>query len=81
MTVGTPVVATSKGAEGLPVRSGEHLLIADQSELFADCVIKMLKDEQMRKNIAGNAERLVSGTYDWSVVMPRFLQLIEGLAR
>jgi glycosyltransferase involved in cell wall biosynthesis len=81
MAVGTPVVATAKGAEGLPVRSGEHLLIADQPELFADCVIKMLKDEQLRKKIAGNAERLVTGTYDWPAVMPRFLQLIEGLAR
>ena len=35
MALGTPVVATSKGAEGLDVIDGEHLLLADDPETFA----------------------------------------------
>ncbi len=35
MALGTPVVATSKGAEGLDVVNGEHLLIADDPRAFA----------------------------------------------
>ena len=35
MAMGTPVVSTSKGAEGLDVRHGEHLLIADDGPGFA----------------------------------------------
>ncbi len=34
-SAGTPVVSTSIGAEGLPVRDAEHLLLADGAEAFA----------------------------------------------
>ena len=36
MALKTPVVATSKGAEGLDVESERHLLIADTAPDFAD---------------------------------------------
>ena len=41
--LGTPVVATSKAAEGLEARSGEHFLCADTSEDFAQSVIDLLR--------------------------------------
>ena len=36
MALGTPVVATSKGAEGLDAVDGEHLLLADDPATFAN---------------------------------------------
>jgi glycosyltransferase involved in cell wall biosynthesis len=80
MALRTPVVATSKGAEGLDVRHGEHLLIADTPEAFAEAVICLLKDPGLRKRLADNAHQLVREKYDWAVVMPRFLDLVERVA-
>ena len=80
MAIGTPVVATSKGAEGLDVRHEEHLLIADEPRVFAECVVRLLRDADLRRNLAANARALVAARYDWAVVMPRYLDWIDELA-
>ncbi|MHB1415269.1 MAG: glycosyltransferase [Chloroflexota bacterium] len=80
MALRTPVVATSKGAEGLDVQDGEHLLIADTPADFASAVIRVLKDARLRERLAENAYQLVRAKYDWATVMPRFLDLVERVA-
>ncbi len=81
MALRTPVVATSKGAEGLDVQHGEHLLIADAPEAFAEAVIRLLQEPELRQRLTDNAYQLVREKYDWAVVMPRFLNLVERVAR
>jgi sugar transferase (PEP-CTERM/EpsH1 system associated) len=80
MALGTPVVATSKGAEGLEFESGKHLLVADKPEAFAQMVIHLLKEPELRQQIVDNAYQLVQEKYDWAVVMPHFLDLVEKAA-
>jgi polysaccharide biosynthesis protein PslH len=81
MALKTPVIATSKGAEGLDLENGEHLLIADTPEGFADCVIKIFQNKNLRDELAGNAYEVVKGRYDWTRVMPNFLQLVDKIAQ
>ncbi len=81
MALGTPVVATAKGAEGLDVQPGKHLLVANSAEEFAQMVLRLLKEPDLRCQLADNAYQLVSTRYDWSVLMPRFLDVVEGIAR
>jgi polysaccharide biosynthesis protein PslH len=80
MAIGTPVVATSKGAEGLDLQHDANILIADSPEDFANCVIRLLKDNDLRENLAKNAKSFVKEKYDWASVMPRYLQLIERIS-
>jgi polysaccharide biosynthesis protein PslH len=75
----TPVVATSKGAEGLDVQHEVHLLIADTPESYAEAILQLLKNPNLGRKIAGNAYDLVKKKYDWEVVMPQFLDLVESL--
>jgi sugar transferase (PEP-CTERM/EpsH1 system associated) len=77
MALRTPVVATSKGAEGLDVQAGRHLLLADSPESFAQEVIRLLKEPSLRQQLADQAYELVRTKYDWAVTMPRFLELVE----
>lgn len=79
MALRTPVVSTSKGAEGLAVHDGEHLLLADKPAAFAEAVIHLLQEPGLRTRLADNAFHLVSARYHWPVVMPRFLRLLRGL--
>jgi glycosyltransferase involved in cell wall biosynthesis len=81
MALQTPVVATSKGAEGLDVRSGENILIADSPDEYAQAVVKLITDLGLRRKISSAAFRLVRDRYDWSVVAPRFLNLVERVAK
>jgi len=73
----TPVVATSKGAEGLDVTNGVHLLIADTPDEFAELTLQLLEDGELREYLVSNAYQLVEEKYDWEVIMPKFMNLIE----
>jgi polysaccharide biosynthesis protein PslH len=79
MALRTPVVSTSKGAEGLDAIHNEHLLIADTPEGFADAILQLLKNPDLSQQIGDNAYTLVKEKYDWAVVMPQFLELVESL--
>ena len=53
-----PVVSTALGAEGLPVRDGENVLVADSAESFAGAVTRLLACTDLRHRI-GDAGRLL----------------------
>ena len=43
-----PVVSTSLGAEGLDIKDGVHLLLADDPEEFAAATVRLLGDARLR---------------------------------
>ena len=53
---GTAVVSTSLGAEGLPARDGQNILLADGRESFVSAVCKLLESAADRERI-GSAGR------------------------
>ncbi len=79
MALGTPVVATSKGAEGLDGVDGEHLLIADDPAAFAEATLRLLRDVALRARLVHNARALVEAKYDWAHIGAQFAALVEGL--
>jgi glycosyltransferase involved in cell wall biosynthesis len=80
MALHTPVIATSKGAEGLAAKDGVHLLIADTAQAFAEATIRLLSDPQLRRQLADQSYELVRTKYDWTVILPEFLNLAERVA-
>ena len=81
MALHTPVVATSKGAEGLDVEHGKHFLVADTPQEFARAVVSLLHDPDLYKQIAENGYQLIAEKYDWPSVTPHFLTLVERTAQ
>jgi glycosyltransferase involved in cell wall biosynthesis len=55
---GLPVVSTTIGAEGLPVRDSETVIMADGAAKFAEAVTRLLTCTELRHNL-GNAGRLL----------------------
>ncbi|MCX7856163.1 MAG: glycosyltransferase family 4 protein, partial [Anaerolineae bacterium] len=79
MALGTPVVATSKGAEGLEVMPGRDLLIADDPEAFAAAVVRVLEDENLRAALSAAGRRLVAERYDWRVIGQQLTAFLEQI--
>ena len=79
MALGTPVVTTSKGAEGLAAEHGQHLLIADTPQEFAAAVLRLLQEPGLRQQLAAQAHQFVAGHFDCTVVNGRFLELVERI--
>ena len=80
MALGTPVIATSKGAEGLDVTPGHDILIADEPAALAAHVVRLLGDPGLRSRLAESGRRLVEEKYGWSEIGRRFRQLVESTA-
>ena len=74
---GTAMVATSMPCGDLQVRNGEHLLIAEEAEGFAENISKLLRDAELRRTIAKRARRLVEEQYDWEIVSAKLHRVIE----
>ena len=79
LALGTPVISTSKGAEGLDLMPGRDLLIADTPAAFADAVLCVLKDDVLHAALA-QAGRNAAAHYDWRLIGPKFIALAEAVA-
>jgi glycosyltransferase involved in cell wall biosynthesis len=54
-----PLVSTTLGAEGIPVRDGHDILLADRPDAFADAILRLLDDKALAARLAANCRRLV----------------------
>jgi glycosyltransferase involved in cell wall biosynthesis len=77
--MGKAVVSTTVGAEGLPVTSGQNIVIADEPARFAQAVVHMIRDVESRRRIEAEARRLVVEKYDWSAVAQDFENALARL--
>jgi glycosyltransferase involved in cell wall biosynthesis len=77
LSIGTPVVSTSKGAEGLDLIPGKEILIADAPEDFGEQVLQLLSNAELREELSQNGRRAVEERYDWNMVSNRLERLIE----
>jgi sugar transferase (PEP-CTERM/EpsH1 system associated) len=72
MGMAKAIVSTTIGAEGLPVTNGSDILIADEPAAFADAVVRLIRDGDMRARLEQAARQLVVERYDWSAVAQDF---------
>jgi polysaccharide biosynthesis protein PslH len=77
MAMAKAVVATSIGAEGLPVSSGENIVLADSPEEFARRVLSLLGDSEERKRIGDAARTLVEEKYGWPRIAKSFGEILQ----
>ncbi len=67
-SMGKAVVSTSAGSEGLAVRPGENMLVADEPESFAAAVLRVLDDTDLRQALGSEARATAESLYDWDVI-------------
>jgi len=80
MAMEKAVVSTSIGAEGLPVTSGENIVLADEPQAFAEAVVQLIKLPSMRSGLGQRARRMVRENYTWEVAARRFSAICQEAA-
>lgn len=68
MACGTPVVASPHAISALKAEVGKDVIIAEDSSSFAESILGILEDEQMRSEIALAGRKFVESNHDWSVI-------------
>jgi glycosyltransferase involved in cell wall biosynthesis len=77
MSLGTTVVSTGIGAEGIDCTHGEHLYIADTREDFIGRVKDLLDNPNQAELLRINARKLIDTRYSWQVVVAAFADQIQ----
>jgi sugar transferase (PEP-CTERM/EpsH1 system associated) len=79
MAMGVPVVTTSMGFTALDAVAEKDIIVVDDPKLFANRVIQLLKDKNLRQDIALNARKLVEEKYGWAFIVERFNAIYESI--
>ena len=76
---GCPVITTTKGAEGLKVTDGEHLLIRNTPDEMVAAVCQLWSEPSLGQKLADSAYQLVQAEYSWQAVKPKIERAIQEL--
>ncbi len=79
LALGTPVVATPKGAEGLGLTAGVEIAIADTPQHFAETVLALLHDAERRRQFSECGRNAVQ-RYDWAAIGRNLNDGLAGVA-
>jgi len=74
------VVSTSLGCEGLDAVDGDNILVRNTPEAFANAVVTVLRDSQLRTRLAAAGRHTAERTYDWDVIGRTMLHHYHSLA-
>lgn len=79
MASGCAVVATSIAASGLLEDAKRVMVIADDVDSMARAIIGLLQDPSRQHTLGQNAREYVRQHYDWSVLIPRLLDIYKDV--
>lgn len=77
LSLGTAVVSTSKGVEGLHLEPLSEVLVADGETDFAEAVVELLRDPARQTRLTERGRNRVMHEYLWSVLTPSFVSAVE----
>lgn len=79
LMLGTPTVSSSVGAEGLGLRHGEHVLIADDPASFAASMVELLENGQLWRSLTSNGAAAIVQSHGWDVARNRLLAVMKSV--
>ena len=78
-SMGKAIVSTSIGCEGLENVDGENILIRDDPTEFAEAVVDVLRNEELRNRLGRNGRKTAEQIYAWPVVGRKLNALYQDL--
>jgi glycosyltransferase involved in cell wall biosynthesis len=71
LAIGTPVVSTTIGAQGLDLKHGHDILLADDAESFASEIARGLADNALRSSLESAGLATATGRFGWPAIGAR----------
>lgn len=81
MAMGVPVVTSSLGFEGISATPDRDLFVEDDPQRFADQVIELMQNPDLRQKASCNARKTVELHYGWETNLVMLEQVLYGLKR
>lgn len=78
MAYGKPIVATSVSAEGIGVKDGQHLMLADEPEDFAERIGMLLEHRDIYEVMSKDAVTFVKSRFSSEAQTAKLVGFFEG---
>ena len=73
-----PVVTTSVGAFGFPIRPGVEAMLAESAEEFRNALQLLIASETLRRKLGENAREMILKDFQWDRIGAEMLNLVRG---
>jgi sugar transferase (PEP-CTERM/EpsH1 system associated) len=80
MALGVPVICSKNAAGGVDAVPGQHLLVAESPEQYADNVIRLLESVGERRELSIVARQRVLSSHSWPASMAKLDSIISAVA-
>lgn len=77
MAMGLPVVTTSIGAENIEALDGVDWYIEDNPVKFANYILRIMDDDNLRKQMSLNARNFILKNYTWQVAKENLENILD----
>ena len=77
LAMGKPMVSTTLGCEGIDVRDGEHLLVADSPESLAAAILRLFENRSTAVAVGARGRLRMEQAYSWDLAATRLEDLYE----
>ena len=74
-----PTISTTVGAEGLDIKNGEHILLADSPADFANAVVRVFQEPAFAKQLGSQAAQTVRERFSWHKVAVEFDSICQSI--
>lgn len=81
MAAGTPIIATSIAVEGLGVKNGEEVLIANRAEKIAQTTLSLLENESLQNKLSRQGQTFVRQNFDWDLIAKKLDKVYLSLGK
>ncbi|HYR42439.1 MAG TPA: glycosyltransferase family 4 protein [Terriglobia bacterium] len=74
--MGCPVITTSIGAKGFPLKNGIESLIADSAKDFIAALTELISSIDIRMRLATNARRMIERDFSWNIIGAQLFDVV-----
>ncbi len=68
MAMGVPVVASKEAVRGIDCFAEKYALVSDDTEVFANNVVKLLQNNDLYASLSGYGRKIVEENYNWKTI-------------
>lgn len=80
MAMGVPVICSKSAAGGVDALPGQHLLVAESPDQYADSIIRLLENADERRKLSIAARQRVLSSHSWPASMTKLDTIIGAVA-
>ena len=80
LAAGLPIISTPIGVRGLDVDEQNHVILSPHND-FAEEIVRLFNDDQMRRNLSYQGRLLAEKQYNWKVIAANLADYLNAAHR